>query len=82
MAELRIPRAHSNDWYDHLATLQAGYYYPWKSTMGSRNGDDSFASLVDESIKDNFVVLDLHNAHQVRLVTAVAARILEMRDAS
>jgi hypothetical protein len=25
MVELKIPRAHSNDWYDNLANNQAGY---------------------------------------------------------
>ena len=52
MAELRIPRAHSNEWYDHLATVEDGYYYPWSSHLGARNGEDAFQEVVDEHLKD------------------------------
>ena len=48
MAELYIPRAHSNSWYEHLATLQAGYYYPWNSEIGERNGEQAFLELIEE----------------------------------
>lgn len=59
MAELRIPRAHSNDWYDHLVTLQDGYAYPWQSTIGPHSGDEGFNTLLQELIKPTDAVLEI-----------------------
>ncbi len=63
MAELRIPRAHSNEWYDHLATVEDGYYYPWSSRLGARNGEDAFQEVVDEHLKDGMRVLEVGCGH-------------------
>lgn len=63
MAELRIPRAHSNDWYDHLAGLQEGYYLPWVSTIAPRSGDDAFTDLVFDTVKESDVVLEIACGH-------------------
>ena len=63
MAELRIPRAHSNDWYDHLATLQEGYFLPWTSVVAPRSGDDAFRDLVFSTVKEDAVVLEIACGH-------------------
>ena len=63
MAELRIPRAHSNEWYDHLASVQDGYYYHWKSELGARNGEDAFHDLVNEHLTDGMRVLEIACGH-------------------
>ncbi len=63
MAELRIPRAHSNDWYDHLATIQEGYFLPWQSEIAPRSGDDAFRELLFDSIKEDDVALEIACGH-------------------
>ena len=32
---------HTPEWYDRLATLQPGYYYPWRSRPAAWNGEDA-----------------------------------------
>ena len=39
---------HTKEWYDRLARLQAGYHFPWRSTLGADNGEDAYTSLVTE----------------------------------
>jgi SAM-dependent methyltransferase len=63
MAELNIPRAHSNTWYDNLARVQRGYYYPWKSTVGERNGEDAFIEVVKEHLTPDARVLEVGCGH-------------------
>ncbi len=63
MAELSIPRAHSNEWYDNLAAVQPGYFYPWRSTVGSRNGEDAFIELVMEHLTPETRVLEIGCGH-------------------
>jgi SAM-dependent methyltransferase len=63
MAELTIPRAHSNDWYDQLAGVQPGYYYPWKSVVGGRNGEDAFIDLVRSHLRPDACVLEVGCGH-------------------
>jgi len=63
MAELNIPRAHSNDWYDHLATIQEGYYYPWESTVGDRDGESAFIDLLLEHLTPETRVLEVGCGH-------------------
>lgn len=63
MAELNIPRAHSPSWYDNLAQVQSGYYYPWKSIIGDRNGEDAFIELVREHLTPEMDVLEVGCGH-------------------
>ena len=63
MTGLRIPRAHSNDWYDHLVTLQEGYYYPWESVLDPRNGAQAFEDMVMSSLSEDTVVLEVGCGH-------------------
>jgi SAM-dependent methyltransferase len=63
MAELNIPRAHSNSWYDQLASIQSGYYYPWDSRVGDKNGEDAFINLVQEHLTPDSVVLEVGCGH-------------------
>lgn len=63
MAELRIPRAHSNQWYDNLAEVQAGYYYPWRATVGERNGEQAFMEVVKEHLTKDTRVLEVGCGH-------------------
>lgn len=63
MAELNIPRAHSNSWYDHLASIQSGYYYPWGSRVGDMNGEDAFIALVQNLLTPDSVVLEVGCGH-------------------
>ena len=63
MAELNIPRAHSNSWYDNLATVQQGYYYPWNSVVGDRNGEDAFVELVKAHMTPDTRVLEVGCGH-------------------
>ncbi len=63
MAELSIPRAHSNSWYDHLATQQDGYFLPWESVVGERNGEQAFLDLVVEHADSTYRVLEVACGH-------------------
>lgn len=63
MAELNIPRAHSNTWYDNLARVQEGYYYPWKSRVGDRNGETAFIEIVKEHLTPEMRVLEVGCGH-------------------
>ena len=63
MAGLRIPRAHSNDWYDQLAKRQSGYYNPWQSRLAPRNGNAAFSELIRELIKPTDRVLEVACGH-------------------
>ncbi|HKI75195.1 MAG TPA: class I SAM-dependent methyltransferase [Pseudomonadales bacterium] len=63
MAELNIPRAHSNTWYDNLAQVQRGYYYPWKSVVGPRNGEDAFIEVLQEHLTPGIRVLEVGCGH-------------------
>ncbi len=63
MAELNIPRAHSDSWYDHLAQIQDGYYYPWKSLVGPRDGESAFVEQVVAMLKPDSRVLEVGCGH-------------------
>jgi SAM-dependent methyltransferase len=54
---------HSSEWYDRLSTLQAGYYYPWKSTLAPLNGEDEYLQMVRSLISAEMRVLDIGCGH-------------------
>lgn len=54
---------HSPAWYDRLATLQTGYWYPWRSTLGQWNGEDEYLTLVNEQLGAAVDVLDAGCGH-------------------
>jgi SAM-dependent methyltransferase len=56
-------RPHSPDWYDRLATLQEGYYYPWKSQVAPLNGEDAYLGLVRKHLTQEKDVLDVGCGH-------------------
>jgi SAM-dependent methyltransferase len=54
---------HSPAWYDRLATLQTGYYYPWKSILPPMNGEDIYLELVRQHLFPEVDVLDAGCGH-------------------
>lgn len=54
---------HSPEWYDRLATLQDGYYYPWKSQIASSNGETAFLELIRQHLNPKTDVLDVGCGH-------------------
>jgi SAM-dependent methyltransferase len=54
---------HSPEWYDRLATLQDGYYYPWKSQIASNNGEIAFLELVRQHMTADMDLLDVGCGH-------------------
>ena len=56
-------RPHSPAWYDRLATLQSGYYYPWKSSLPALNGEDTYLELVAQHLFQEADVLDVGCGH-------------------
>ena len=63
MAELKIPRAHSDDWYDNLASVQEGYFYPWQSTIGPGDGERAFVEMVKSHLTPDSTVLEVGCGH-------------------
>lgn len=51
-------RPHSDAWYERLASMQAGYFYPWSSTIAPGNGEDAYLDLVRRHLSPNLDVLD------------------------
>lgn len=66
-------RPHSNEWYDRLAQLQKGYFYPWKSTIGPGDGETAFVNLVEAHLAPTVDVLDVGCGHG-DLALSLAAR--------
>lgn len=58
-----IPTPHSPQWYDRLATMQAGYWYPWESNLGKWNGEEEYLTLVREHLQPESDVLDVGCGH-------------------
>lgn len=56
-------RQHSRDWYDALAKVQKGYYYPWKSEVAAGNGEDAYLDLVREHLTADSDVLEVGCGH-------------------
>lgn len=54
---------HSPEWYDRLSRMQAGYYYPWKSTLSPLNGEDEYVQMARELMAPDKVVLDVGCGH-------------------
>jgi len=52
-------RPHSPEWYDRLARLQRGYWYPWRSTLSSGNGEELYLEFVQQHLQPNIDVLDV-----------------------
>ena len=63
MAELNIPRAHSNSWYDARTEVQDGYYQPWRSNVGEKSGEDGFLALLWEHLTEDKTVLEVGCGH-------------------
>lgn len=71
---MRIP-AQTPAWYDRLATLQEGYYYPWRSTLPAWNGEDTYLELVGQHVRPNADVLDVACGHgEISLTIAPQAK--------
>lgn len=51
------------EWFDRLATLQSGYYYPWCSRLGAPNGEDAYLALVREHLRPDADVPDVACGH-------------------
>ena len=56
-------KPHSKEWYLRLATLQKGYYYPWKSHLPQYNGEDVYIQMVEELLSPSLDVLDAGCGH-------------------
>lgn len=54
---------HSPAWYDHMASEQAGYYYPWRSHLPPFHGEDVYAEMVRAHLTPTTDVLEAACAH-------------------
>jgi SAM-dependent methyltransferase len=62
------------EWFDRLATLQEGYYYPWRSKLGPWHGEDVYRQLVGQHLRPDIDVLDVgcgHGAHSLEVAPQV-----------
>ncbi len=65
---------HSPAWYDRLAALQEGYYYPWRSILPAWHGEDVFGSLLAAHLQPGLDVLEIACA-QGELALEVAGSV-------
>lgn len=56
-------KPHSLEWYERLAKLQRGYYYPWRSTLPPFNGEDVYLDMLYSLLRPDAVVLDAGCGH-------------------
>jgi SAM-dependent methyltransferase len=56
-------KPHSPEWYDRLAKLQAGYFYPWQSSLPLFNGEDVFLATLEKLLTPDKVVLEIGCGH-------------------
>jgi len=56
-------RGHTMAWYERLATLQEGYYYPWESTIAEGDGESAYTTLVRQHLSDDVDVLETGCGH-------------------
>jgi SAM-dependent methyltransferase len=66
-------KPHSGQWYDRLSSMQKGYFYPWRSRLEPRHGEDVFGTLVFEHLRPDLDVLEVACA-QGELALAIAPR--------
>jgi ubiquinone/menaquinone biosynthesis C-methylase UbiE len=68
-------KPHSSAWYDRLATLQVGYYYPWRSRVAPLNGEDAYLDLIHQHLTSEMDVLEIACGHgEVPLLIAPLCR--------
>ena len=65
-------------WFDRLATLQEGYRYPWRSTIGAGNGEDVFREVVRQHLRPEAEVLEAACGHG-ELALEVAPHVRSVR---
>lgn len=58
-----VPKPHSPEWYDRLSAMQRGYYYPWRSRIAPRNGEDAYMDTLREHLAPDKDVLDVGCGH-------------------
>ncbi len=58
-------RGHTLAWYERLATLQDGYYYPWASTVADGDGESAYTGLVQQHLSPEVDVLETGCGHGV-----------------
>lgn len=63
MASRNIPHPHTDEWYDNLAKVQSGYYYPWSSLKSEGNGEEAYMHLVKQHLTPDSTVLDVGCGH-------------------
>ncbi len=54
---------HSPAWYDRLARMQSGYYFPWRSQLAPDNGEDRYTSMVTAHLTPELDVVDCGCGH-------------------
>jgi SAM-dependent methyltransferase len=63
LEENKIMRPHSTEWYQRLSTLQAGYFYPWRSQVAPGNGEEAYFALVQQHLDPTTDLLDVACGH-------------------
>jgi len=63
MATKHLPSPHTDEWYDSLAAVQKGYYYPWESLKAEGNGEDAYLMLIKQHLTPESRVLEIGCGH-------------------
>ncbi len=70
---MRLP-GQTAEWYDRLATIQEGYYYPWRSRLDAWHGEDAYLAALRRRLRPDADVLDAACGHG-EVAIAIAPRV-------
>jgi hypothetical protein len=59
---------HTTAWYERLATMQEGYFYPWKSAIAEGDGETAYTALVQQHLTPETDVVEAGCGHGVDAV--------------
>lgn len=72
---------HTAEWYDRLAALQDGYYYPWHSHLCAWHGEDTYLAMVHQHLHADADILDVACGHgEIALSIASLCRSIHAYD--
>lgn len=54
---------HSRAWYEEIAKIYGGYFYPWQQVLEGKSGETLFDELLSEILQPQMEVLEAGCGH-------------------